>query len=342
MVKRLNYIDYCKAFAITLVITGHICLFSINNGSVDDADNMRVYQWLTNFQMPLFFFLSGIVIKFRTNKIKDLFSLVYKKVRQLIVPFLFFGLLYTFYIGLNMNNFFESVMKQGYWYLLVLFELYVIYYFFTLIPISVGGKFMHGLFELSLIFIIYVALRILTNDVDLNTPNVYNYLSIIQLKRYLPYFFAAILIKKYDLSCIFTSKYIILISFFTVMIVECTTTLGYSIPAKGYWLPWVYIIAIVSFLKRIENRKNRINTYLLFIGRNTLIIYVLHFFIVHIIRLPFMRFLFQNANSLLFEFLTLLPLTQIIAVLCILLGRLLTNNDKISYLLFYKCHERNN
>lgn len=140
MVKRLNYIDYCKAFAITLVITGHICLFSINNGSVDDADNMRVYQWLTNFQMPLFFFLSGIVIKFRTNKIKDLFSLVYKKVRQLIVPFLFFGLLYTFYIGLNMNNFFESVMKQGYWYLLVLFELYVIYYFFTLIPISVGGQ----------------------------------------------------------------------------------------------------------------------------------------------------------------------------------------------------------
>lgn len=201
---------------------------------------------------------------------------------------------------------------------------------------------MHGLFELSLIFIIYVALRILTNDIDLNTPNVYNYLSIIQLKRYSPYFFAAILIKKYDLSCIFTSKYIILISFFTVMIVECTTTLGYSIPAKGYWLPWVYIIAIVSFLKRIENRKNRINTYLLFIGRNTLIIYVLHFFIVHIIRLPFMRFLFQNANSLLFEFLTLLPLTQIIAVLCVLLGRLLTNNDKISYLLFYKCHERNN
>lgn len=140
MVKRLNYIDYCKAFAITLVITGHICLFSINNGSVDDADNMRVYQWLTNFQMPLFFFLSGIVIKFRTNKLKDLFSLVYKKVRQLIVPFLFFGLLYTFSIGLNMNNFFESVMKQGYWYLLVLFELYVIYYFFTLIPISVGGQ----------------------------------------------------------------------------------------------------------------------------------------------------------------------------------------------------------
>ena len=89
MKERYNYIDYSKAFAILLVITGHICLFCINRGNVNNADNMRIYSWLTVFQMPLFFFLSGI-------------------------PFFLFGTIFTLFIHQGFCEFITPVMKQGY------------------------------------------------------------------------------------------------------------------------------------------------------------------------------------------------------------------------------------
>ena len=92
MKERYNYIDYSKAFAILLVITGHICLFCINRGNVNNADNMRIYSWLTVFQMPLFFFLSGIVIKHKDYSIKETIKHLYKKTRQL------FLVRYNFYV----------------------------------------------------------------------------------------------------------------------------------------------------------------------------------------------------------------------------------------------------
>ena len=127
MKERYNYIDYSKAFAILLVITGYICLFCINRGNVNNADNMRIYSWLTVFQMPLF--LSGIVIKHKDYSIKETIKHLYKKTRQLLVPFFLFGTIFTLFIHQGFCEFITPVMKQGYWYLLVLFELYLIYYF---------------------------------------------------------------------------------------------------------------------------------------------------------------------------------------------------------------------
>lgn len=114
MKERYNYIDYSKAFAILLVITGHICLFCINRGNVNNADNMRIYSWLTVFQMPLFFFLSGIVIKHKDYSIKETIKHLYKKTRQLLVPFFLFGTIFTLFIHQGFCEFITPVMKQGY------------------------------------------------------------------------------------------------------------------------------------------------------------------------------------------------------------------------------------
>ena len=114
MKERYNYIDYSKAFAILLVITGHICLFCINRGNVNNADNMRIYSWLTVFQKPLFFFLSGIVIKHKDYSIKETIKHLYKKTRQLLVPFFLFGTIFTLFIHQGFCEFITPVMKQGY------------------------------------------------------------------------------------------------------------------------------------------------------------------------------------------------------------------------------------
>ena len=50
--KRLNYLDFVKGFAILLVVLGHI--YDISN---------PIKIWLYSFHMPLFFIISGILIR---------------------------------------------------------------------------------------------------------------------------------------------------------------------------------------------------------------------------------------------------------------------------------------
>jgi len=56
IMKRINYIDRLKGFAILLVVIGHLALFSMKQ------DGSTVFRLIQSFHMPLFMFLSGMVI----------------------------------------------------------------------------------------------------------------------------------------------------------------------------------------------------------------------------------------------------------------------------------------
>ena len=56
MKQRVEYIDRLKGFAILCVVIGHFTLWAI--GRLNDPLHDFVYL----YHMPLFFFLSGIVI----------------------------------------------------------------------------------------------------------------------------------------------------------------------------------------------------------------------------------------------------------------------------------------
>lgn len=75
--KRYEFIDLAKGIGILLVILGHITL---------TPNFLRI--WLYTFHIPLFFFLSGYV--FSGNS--DFKSFILKKIKSLLIPYLFFGL----------------------------------------------------------------------------------------------------------------------------------------------------------------------------------------------------------------------------------------------------------
>lgn len=54
MTNRVTYIDNLKAFAITLVVMGHIAEYSMG------CNGMPFNFFYSSFHMPLFMFLSGI------------------------------------------------------------------------------------------------------------------------------------------------------------------------------------------------------------------------------------------------------------------------------------------
>lgn len=73
--KRDIAIDIAKGIGIYLVCLGHT------------TSNEVVLKWLYSFHMPLFFFLSGIF----HSKSENYFEFFKKKIKSLLVPYLFFA-----------------------------------------------------------------------------------------------------------------------------------------------------------------------------------------------------------------------------------------------------------
>lgn len=138
MTKRIEYIDLAKGICIALVVLYHIW-FGFPSLEIKIISQSVIYT------LPLFFFLSGLV--FRQY---DCFkTFLKKKVNSLLIPFLFFYLVFTVivpnllaFVGLldsNINSagcktiwqfiYPEYFFNGPVWFLLSLFEINCLFYF---------------------------------------------------------------------------------------------------------------------------------------------------------------------------------------------------------------------
>lgn len=130
-INRVNYIDALRGFTMFLVVFGHVMLEAFDLGGYDSV----IGSIFLTFRMPLFFFIAGIFtyktthtwdFKFYCNRIKNKFLIQ-------IIPTLFFASI--FLLSLNQNPV-TSLTKYGfggYWFTIVLFEMFFIYYSTSLI-----------------------------------------------------------------------------------------------------------------------------------------------------------------------------------------------------------------
>lgn len=84
--KRLDYLDYAKGFGIILVVLGHIC----------DTSN-SIKMWLYSFHMPLFFIISGLLIRYTNINERGIKNIIVSKFKSLIIPYIFFELVAIFF-----------------------------------------------------------------------------------------------------------------------------------------------------------------------------------------------------------------------------------------------------
>ena len=123
MKERIAYIDRLKGFAILLVVIGHVVqfLYCPNN-----FDTNIVFRFIYSFHMPLFFILSGMVTNLKLGSVEELCQKVKSRFLQLVVPFVLWGgILSLFIIRQSFFNIFIEP-DTSLWFLLVLFEIYVI------------------------------------------------------------------------------------------------------------------------------------------------------------------------------------------------------------------------
>ena len=136
--KRIEFIDFYRGIGIILMIMGHIGYGEIFG------------KFIHAFHMPMFFIISGYFFK-NVNTYKPLeFKLfIKKKAKQLIIPYVFFGIIHlVIYAIINYENK-NSILNRLYsflfintdglpiagalWFLTSLFFAEIIYYFISTI-----------------------------------------------------------------------------------------------------------------------------------------------------------------------------------------------------------------
>lgn len=127
--QRIEYIDAMRGFTMLLVVMAHVSLFCLG---LHGYDGFSFNQMMTEFRMPLFFFVSGFVL-FKPNyhwTFHNICGFLRKKVMvQIVTPTVFF--LVSIYLrDLNLMASICNSTKEGYWFTYTLFDFFLFYIVF--------------------------------------------------------------------------------------------------------------------------------------------------------------------------------------------------------------------
>lgn len=265
--KRINWIDVARGMAILLVVMGH-CI-----GDLDNPGN----RFILSFHMPLFFFLSGLCAKVPTTKF---FPYLKRKSKALLVPQLTLGFIncvFDFLLGERRIDIFLS--EFFYWFLLVLFYVVILFYF--LCKLDFEKKMVRYIVILTdFILVVVLSLMKITTKIHIEIVPM-------ALLFYLSGYFT----KSINVN-IYTNKKYILIKYIWIfsipIIVICSywnTPVTMYVNTYGNLLLFFItavcgIVMICNLAKGLQNNK-----FLSWIGKNSVIIYVLHFKVIDILHI---------------------------------------------------------
>lgn len=171
---------------------GHVIGFDFLSEA--DCSKSFLNRFITSIHMPLFIFLSGLVVNFKFESVAASCKKLLLKAKILLIPVILIGIPYALWRGFTLYEFVISPMKYGYWYLITLFELYVIYY------IVFSHNFLHKTKYEDFIkgCIIWILLKGFAHA-HINEAILHAF-QFTQLVVYWPFFFIAAFINKYKLQ----------------------------------------------------------------------------------------------------------------------------------------------
>lgn len=324
--KRIAYLDAIKCLAILLVIDDHIR--AINGfGPYESLSAQMIYAPI----LPLFFFVSGFLAYKQSMNLKDVWDNVRRKFVFLVIPAI------VFCIGTDLMNHrnllgFITGGWHGYWFTIVLFECFLLYYIITLT--IKNEKWRIGvLLALSLAGIGMLAVNKDFGPAIFDLRRVTKYFQFFVLgtlaMRFRPQY------EKLMHNEVFKATFVLL--FFVVLFL-----LTYNMPSmlhhflRDVVLRYLGTFAIVSFFVCHEEgfqRETKFNSLTALIGRNSLAIYLIHyFFLPHFRPIPEW---FADLNMITVHLLSMLY-TVAITALCLLFIKFLSNSKFVSKYVFGK------
>lgn len=83
--QRLDYVDVIKGIAILMVVIGHVC--QNNPWLIKDGLSNDVATWVSCVHMPVFFFMSGLLIALTDKKHRSRWNNMWRKAKMLLIPY---------------------------------------------------------------------------------------------------------------------------------------------------------------------------------------------------------------------------------------------------------------
>ncbi|MBE6293466.1 MAG: acyltransferase [Bacteroidales bacterium] len=300
--KRIDYIDTLRAFAIFLVTLGH-CL---DYGGYKDSVLINL---IYSFHMPLFICISGFVISYSYERksinegvisLKRVFCFIYKKFISIMLPYYAWSLFvlplffYTYNGTINYSKIIEStfITNLSFWFLPCLFGLSVIYILYKYITKKV---ILQSSFY-SLIYKVLCALMLFAVVVVLYKVSNYDFFRSV-INYFIPFAIGVMMSEFKRINRLVCDNgvtfFISLISFCLLAGLFNNSSMP-SIEKLIRLLCGVLSIPVFfNFFKHIEFHE-KVRGVINYVGRNTLIIYILQFsFVENLISFQNMNFLLQ-------------------------------------------------
>ncbi len=251
MKQRIEDLDFIKGIMIFLMVCFHINVGQLKN----------ITDWIYSFHMPVFLFYSGYFVSLS----KPISERLYTLLRSLIVPFVFFEIIYILIlfvagkIGFNFSNSIENLDVSIFFYRLCINPIGAYWYLHTLIIcllILFAIEYFNIKNDTSVIIIIGLCFFILSFYIEgFKFENSFFFV--------LGYFFK---IFAYDV-------YASILSFLCIIIIFL-----YGDNSRASISSIGTTFFVISFLKYIYNKIYEVILvkYFVYLGKNTLIIVVLH------------------------------------------------------------------
>ncbi len=125
--KRLTYLDMAKGIGVFLVLIGHL-----------QGDPFFSYSplfaplctWIFSFHMPLFFIISGMLIRLKRDEEKDFKSLAAKRFRGIMIPYYWFSFFYLCVVvyALISGNIQVGTLLEQIWYVMSCYGMSVLWF----------------------------------------------------------------------------------------------------------------------------------------------------------------------------------------------------------------------
>lgn len=285
--NRIGYIDALRGMAMILVVYFHIAAYGFGSYEIGYNDIIE------RFRMPTFFFISGWLF-YKAGRIWDrqtITGMIRKKFMVQIIPTVVFMLLYLVMFNLLDVSSFGSD-KKGYWFTVVLFEYFVIYILAEALlnrrDSATGEIRVFVIMLLLSIAAFYYAKYYTRYATELGIwKDILGFFSFVKIRHIIFFWFGTFVRKHSDRFIHLTNnRYVtaVMIVLFTAIIVWPTVLSVNGIEYIAYLIAGLSgtIICFTYFRTHQEyfSRNTWYGRGLQLIGRRTLDIYLIHYFVL--------------------------------------------------------------
>jgi len=336
--SRMHWIDAMRGFTMFLVVFYHFQQFGLGMYNPLETVLGNVF---VSFRMPAFFFISGFVayksIDFWTCR--NGFKRLGTKARVELIPTVVFFILLTLSQGDSLSLFFSKGFNL-YWFTFVLFEMFCIYYTVSIVYNKLKLRYFTG--GMLLLAIISMTINLLLKGSGLSIVEI---LALRKLTNFLPFFLLGVVCRRHSDKFFKWLSNDWLVTVATVVFVASLVITYYAYFSEYQTHPVVQILrnyvvrycglfAVVALF--YKNRQffegdSRIKKTMCFVGKRTLDIYMLHFFLISDISCIFPETLRGN---IIYELLITTSFSAIIVAVSLGISGFLRNSNMLGYLLF--------